>query len=284
MAKDLFELKWIETLLPSGTIRKPMFGGFAYYLDSKLILTAFESPGDTSYKNKKFLFEIWHGLMFPCEKIHHELLLRDYPFLINHPVLPKWLYLPISNESFEENAEIIFKQIRKNSPFFGVIPKTKKPRGKFQNKIQSKTKNFTQSKIKNAIQNKIINKRSNHEKEKFEKIDTRFPRMFKDEPAENILSKAQRISDLKNLGPASENEFQKAGIKSAHQFIKLGWKKALSKLVKVNSKNRHSIFAYALIGALKNQEWNRISEEDKLEARLFVSSLKKPASSLKKKR
>ncbi len=101
--------------------------------------------------------------------------------------------------------------------------------------------------------------------------------MFQDEPAEVKLKQAHRISDLKNLGPSSELAFHKAGIKSAKQFQKLGWKAALKKLIKSNPKNTHSIFAYALIGALETIEWNRISAEQKKEAQLFCKSLREKA-------
>jgi hypothetical protein len=98
--------------------------------------------------------------------------------------------------------------------------------------------------------------------------------MFRDQPAEHILKQAKKITDLKNLGPMTEKNLAKAGIKTAQQFIKLGWKTTMKKLVAVDPKNRHSMFAYALIGALKNQDCNRISQEDKDEARKFVASLK----------
>ncbi len=98
--------------------------------------------------------------------------------------------------------------------------------------------------------------------------------MFSDESPTERIKKAQKISDLKNLGPVSEVEFAKAGIKSVDHFVKMGWKKALIKLTKSNPKNRHSIYAYALIGALENLEWNRISDSQKQEAREFTKSLK----------
>ncbi len=47
------------------------------------------------------------------------------------------------------------------------------------------------------------------------------------------------------------------------------------KLVKINKKHRHSLYAYAMIAALKNQDWSELSEEDKKEARDFVKSMKK---------
>lgn len=110
------------------------------------------------------------------------------------------------------------------------------------------------------------------------------PRMFSDEKSfTEVMKTASRIAELKNLGPATEKHFHKAGIKTVAQFKSLGWKKALEKLVKSNPKNRHSIFTYALIGALKNQEWFRISEDEKREARAFTGSLK-PVSGAKKKK
>ncbi len=107
--------------------------------------------------------------------------------------------------------------------------------------------------------------------------------MFADEPAEEKLSKVKRIIDFKNLGPETEKAFLKAGINSAKQFIALGWQKTMVKLSKENPKHIHSIFAYALIGALKNQVWNRISEEDKLAARQFTKKLREKTKRIKNK-
>jgi hypothetical protein len=109
--------------------------------------------------------------------------------------------------------------------------------------------------------------------------------MFRDESPEEVFKTAQKISDLKNLGPESEKSFTLAGIKNAAQFRKLGWQKTVKKLVQINPKNRHSLYAYALIGALKNQQWNQISERDKADAREFCASLKpeKKPKAFKKK-
>lgn len=109
------------------------------------------------------------------------------------------------------------------------------------------------------------------------------PMMFRDEPAEVRFKEAKTIADLKNFGPMTTKTFLKAGIKTPQQFRKVGWKSAMKKLVAINPKNRHSLFAYAMIGALKNIEWNAISEADKLEAREFCASLK-PEKKPSKKR
>lgn len=257
MAKELDSLYWVEDLLPKSLIRKRMFGGFAYYADEKLVLLMFESVGYKEYHGTKFDFEIWNGCMFPVEKEHQPTVLKKHPFLINHPILPKWLYIAVETENFESHIETIVSEIRRKNPLFGTIPKSK-TKGAFKKTKASK---------------KI---------EKAEKIDTRRPRMFSDAPAEDVLAKAKKISDFKNLGAETEKAFAKAGIKTAQQFIKLGWKKTMVQLCKTNPKNNHSLFAYAIIGALKNQMWNQISEDDKLEAREFMKALRDKAPKKKK--
>lgn len=260
MAKEPQELKWIENLLPEeGYRRKPMFGGFAYYIDDKLVLVIFESPGSRSYRSQTFDYELWNGCMFPVEHEYHEQALQHFPFLISHPILPKWFYLPLETEAFDDLATEIIAQVVKPHSFWGSIPKSKSKKAKVSKKTTAENISL--------------------------KMDTRKPRMFSDEPAEEKLQSAVKISDLKNLGAVAELQFHKAKIMTVQKFIQLGWKKTLTKLVEVNPKNRHSIFAYALIGALANKEWNRISEDEKLEARQHIKSLapkKEPKKNLKK--
>ncbi|MNK91293.1 hypothetical protein D3C87_1113850 [compost metagenome] len=258
MAKEPQELKWIESLFPEeGFRRKSMFGGFAYYIDDKIVMLIFESPGDYKYRNQTFKFEVWNGCMFPVEREHHEKALKQFPELVNHPVLPKWLYLPLHTEGFDELVSEIITQAVKPTGFWGSIPKGKAKKGKTPKLV--------------AVE-KISTK-----------IDTRKPRMFSDEPVEQVLKTAQKISDLKNLGEVTERTFHRAGIKTAPQFINMGWKKALIKLVALDPKNRHTMFAYALIGALTNKEWNGLSEDEKQEAKDFTKSLAPVKKTAKKK-
>lgn len=252
MAKELQSLYWVEDLLPKSHVRKRMFGGFAYYIDEKLVLLMFESTGHKEYRGAQFDFEIWNGCMLPVEKENQEAVLSKHPFLMNHPILPKWLYIPADTEDFENRVELIMPELRRKNPLFGTIPKAK----------SGKTK---------SAKTKAIPKIS-------EKIDTSRPQMFSDEPAEVALIKARHITDLKNLGPETEKAFFKAGIKTPQQFIKLGWKKTMVRLCQVNPKNNHSLFAYAIIGALKNKMWNAISDDDKTEAREFMKSLREKST------
>lgn len=247
MAKELINLGWVEELLPADHLRKRMFGGFAYYMDEKLVLVMFESEGNKEYRGEQYEFEIWNGCMFPVEKDLQPAVLKSFPYLISHPVLPKWLYLPSETENFESLMDPLLKELRRKNPLFGSIPKAKG--------VKSSKKKSQLDEIDTSI-------------------DTRRPRMFSDEPAEEKLQKVKRISDFKNLGTEAEKTFVKAAIKTPQQVIKLGWKKTMEKLCKADPKNNHSIMAYAVIGALKNQMWNLISEEEKLEARKFMKSLR----------
>lgn len=244
--KKLGELKWIEESLPLSMVRKAMFGGFAYYSQNKLYLLLFESEGDRSYRGKNYEFDLWSGCMFPVEREFHEEAIKKFPFLMNHPILPKWLYLPLQTEDFEGKALRIIKIILLPNSIWGVIPKGKNKK--------------TKSKII-AVE--------------LDKIDCRRPRMFSEENVSVDFTKFKNISDLKNLGPSSEKEFYKAGIKTPQQFQKMGWKKAFQKLVNVNPKNARAIYAYSLIGALSNNEWFRLSAEDKEQAQILAKKLRK---------
>jgi hypothetical protein len=246
MAKELENLFWIEDLLPEEILRRRMFGGFAYYADEKLMLLIFESLGSKIYHGERFDFELWNGCMFPVEKHVQPEVLKSYPFLISHPILPKWLYVPAETEDFENLVQPLLREIRRKNELFGTIPNSKK----------------TSIKRRRTDEDIDVN------------MDTRRPTMFSDEPAQATFMKAKKISDLKNLGPETEKGFLKAGIKTPQQFQKLGWRKTMELLCKANPKNNHSIFAYAVIGALENKIWNGISEEKKLEARQYMKSLR----------
>lgn len=250
------ELLWIEELLPIDQYeRKSMFGGFAYYYNSKMILLTFEDAKTNSYKKIKLNYPIWHGCLFPVEREYHPQILQKFSALSNHPVLPKWLYLPSATENFEEEFTKIIKHVLKNTDIWGIIPKSK-------NKKKPKDKKEKNSSIK---------------------VNMSKPQMFREERSEITLQKAQKITDLKNLGPASEKILKDVGIKTGQQLLKLGWKKAFMKLVDANPKNLHLIMAKALIGATTNKEWFRISSDIEQEAKELISQIRIKIKKQKKK-
>lgn len=95
-------------------IEKAMFGCKGCYLYGQLVLVL-------AARGK----EPWHGLLVPTERRHHQSLRHDHKNLTVHPVLKKWLYLPESEENFEEAAHVLVESILANDPRIGVEPTVK---------------------------------------------------------------------------------------------------------------------------------------------------------------
>ncbi|QLY23897.1 TfoX/Sxy family DNA transformation protein [Bdellovibrio sp. KM01] len=244
MAKEPLELKWIENLLPEeGYRRKSMFGGFAYYLDEKIILITFEAGHKSN----------WNGCMFPVEREFQGKVLEKFPILNPHPILPKWLYLPIETEGFDEWVSDILRVALRPNSIWGSIPKEK------NKSAPGKTKGR-----KANVANEVIT----------EKIDTRRPRMFSDDDPVAVLQKAKKLTDLKNIGPVLEELLHDAGIKTPQQMQKLGWQKTMVKLVKAHPKTNHSMYAYTIITALENKDFGGMSEQQKSEVRAYMKTLR----------
>ena len=110
---------WLwEPLEPEPTfVLRPMFGAKAAYLDGKLALCF--CAGD----------EPWRGLLICTDRPHHASLVTEFPELRPHPVLPKWLYLPESADSFERSGTLLVAIARRRDPRIGVVSKPRKKRG-----------------------------------------------------------------------------------------------------------------------------------------------------------
>lgn len=98
-------------------IEKAMFGCKGCYLHGRLVLVLAARD------------EPWNGLLVPTEKKHHKSLRRAHKDLVVHSVLKKWLYLPESNDDFEESARDLVESIKANDVRIGVEPKGKSSRG-----------------------------------------------------------------------------------------------------------------------------------------------------------
>jgi len=70
--------------------------------------------------------EPWNGLLVCTSREFHSELIREHPALRPHPVLGKWLYLPLTTDGFEEAAQKLALQAVKNDPRIGVEPRTVK--------------------------------------------------------------------------------------------------------------------------------------------------------------
>lgn len=113
-------LHWVvePLMIEPSYIEKSMFGCRGCYLHGRLILVL------TSRDR-----EPWKGLLIPTEKECHESLMNEFPALMVHPVLRKWLYLPEDIEEFEEFGAKLVDLIARDDPRLGVIPRPKE-RGK----------------------------------------------------------------------------------------------------------------------------------------------------------
>ncbi len=147
-----FENRWIFEFFEEkpDAIIKSMFGGLALYYQGQLKMLLSENVGDYSYRGKEYEFEVWNGVLIATDRIHHESLQQQFPFLVNHPVLPKWLYLPFTFEGWEERIEMITRLVRSADPRVGVWP---------QEKSRKKTKKKTAKKVvKKKVAKKVTKK------------------------------------------------------------------------------------------------------------------------------
>lgn len=124
---------FFERLLdhPEFTARK-MFGGLALRFRGRMIAVLAESGPDSEsvWRGKKYPYPIWNGVLFPTERQHHASLQTQWPSLIPHPILPKWLYLPQSAQTFEGTLEAMVMALTKNDFRLGIEPKAPKPKPK----------------------------------------------------------------------------------------------------------------------------------------------------------
>jgi hypothetical protein len=92
---------------------RAMFGTKATYLGGKLMFCfcAREEP--------------WRGVLVATEHAHHAALRAEFPDLAPHPVLPKWLYLAETADTFERTAARLITLARRRDPRLGVVPGAK---------------------------------------------------------------------------------------------------------------------------------------------------------------
>ena len=95
---------------------KSWFGGRTIMLHGKhhLFLTTQDEP--------------WQGVLVCTSHEHHASLRAEFPSLIPHPVLGKWLYLSESTDTFERDARRLVQRVRAGDPRFGILPSPKKKR------------------------------------------------------------------------------------------------------------------------------------------------------------
>jgi hypothetical protein len=64
--------------------------------------------------------EPWNGLLVCTSREHHASILGQFPQLVSHEVLGKWLYLSQGHQEFESVALELANLARKRDPRLGV--------------------------------------------------------------------------------------------------------------------------------------------------------------------
>jgi len=127
-AKREHPLEWLtEPVQAEPTfVFKPWFGGRSIMLRGKhqLFLTTQGEP--------------WQGVLVCTFHEHQPSLLAEFPALKKHPILGKWLYLPETADTFEQDARRLVQLARAADPRLGVAPSPRKKRKQEKIRVRGK--------------------------------------------------------------------------------------------------------------------------------------------------
>lgn len=101
---------------------KRMFGGLAIYFNDLMVFTLVESPGEREWKGQCFDFDLWNGVLVCTSREHHISLQSDFSGLISHPILGKWLYIPMTEIDFENQFHALVERVRVGDRRVGIVP------------------------------------------------------------------------------------------------------------------------------------------------------------------
>ena len=130
---------------------KQMFGGLAIYFKDLMVLVLTESPGDREWRGRSYNFDLWNGALICTSREHHKSLQASWPALISHPVLGKWLYMPMSHSEFESSISDLVDAIAQGDPRVGIVPGQKgrrKSRKKSSKKKKAQKKKTKKKKVR----------------------------------------------------------------------------------------------------------------------------------------
>ncbi len=128
-AKPKSSLLWIFEALEDDPrfVQRKLFSFDAAYLDGRLYLAVAEGR------------DPWNGLLVCTSREHHANIRNDYPQLVPHKVLGKWLHLPLSHPEFETIALDLVVMARKRDPRLGVESQPRKRPTVLENSSRVKT-------------------------------------------------------------------------------------------------------------------------------------------------
>jgi hypothetical protein len=102
---------------------KKMFGGLACYYRGLMVACLMEGDyDDVTWKKKRYSFPLWRGILIPTDFTYQETLMADLKGTKPHPVLGKWLYLPLESDDYEETAKRYIALLTKGDVRIGIVP------------------------------------------------------------------------------------------------------------------------------------------------------------------
>lgn len=107
---------------------KKMFGSVAIYFNYKMVSGLCEGD-EESWRGVRYGYKIWNGVLIPTDHSHHQSLKKSLKGTEHHPVLKKWLYLPMESKYYEKSVQLLVDLIKKNDRRIGVFPSVKKIHG-----------------------------------------------------------------------------------------------------------------------------------------------------------
>jgi hypothetical protein len=112
-----FEHEWIlEAFAAHPTFfTRGMFGGLAVYLFGRQMLLLVEPTKSGRWT--------WRGVLVCTAYEYHASIQAEFPALMPHDFLRKWLFLDSAREEFESTMEAVAKRIARNDPRFGILPR-----------------------------------------------------------------------------------------------------------------------------------------------------------------
>ncbi len=127
-----YEWDWLfeELQEEPSFVAKTMFGCRSVYLNGKLVFVLAENQDDSD----------WNGLLIPTSRELHPSLLEDFPEMICHKILGKWIYLSLDREDFEDVALKAVALVKRRDARFGVVPEGRKAKAKAKVKVKAKAK------------------------------------------------------------------------------------------------------------------------------------------------
>ena len=111
-----FDNEWIFQVFEDhpSFFTKRMFGGLAVYLFGRMMMVLVEPTRTGRWK--------WHGVLICTEHAQQPAIIEEFPELVPHDILKKWLYIDSRREDFGPTMERVAKAIARDDQRFGIGP------------------------------------------------------------------------------------------------------------------------------------------------------------------